>query len=242
MKMKRTVFFLCITMALLVGISARALATGKLKQIQAYLNYGITIQLDGETQSMYDVNGNRVYPISYNGTTYVPIRAVSTMLGLDVEWDGASNTVLLGDNDVVPKTKITDLSYYNRKSVTDGQEYTKVNMAKDNLGKSYVDPLCLMRSCETNYWESYMLTEDYSTFSGTLFIDYDDRDSATTCNVRIYGDDELLYSSPTLTKGVKPISFTVDIQGVDELKLEINGKWSSGYDWLGVYLADGVFE
>ena len=242
MKMKRTAFLLCITMALLVGISAGALAAGKVEQIQAYLNRGITIRLNGEEQSMYDVKGNRVYPISYNGTTYVPIRAVSTMLGLDVEWDGATNTVLLGSNDVVPKTKITDLTYYNRKSVTDGTTYKKVNTATDNLGKSYVDPLRLMRSCETNYWESYMLTEDYSTFSGTLFIAYENRDSATTCNVRIYGDGELLYNSPTLTKGVKPVSFSVDIRGVDELKIEINGKWSSSYAWLGVYLADGVLE
>lgn len=242
MKMKRTAFLLCITMALLVGISAGALAAGKVEQIQAYLNRGITIRLNGEEQSMYDVKGNRVYPISYNGTTYVPIRAVSTMLGLDVEWDGATNTVLLGSNDVVPKTKITDLTYFNRKSVTNGAMYEKVNTATDNLGKSYVDPLRLMRSCETNYWESYMLTEDYSTFSGTLFIAYENRDSATTCNVRIYGDGKLLYNSPTLTKGVKPVSFSVDIRDVDELKIEINGKWSSSYAWLGVYLADGVLE
>lgn len=45
---------------------------------------------------MADVNGNPVYPLLYNGTTYLPIRAVSNMLGLNVDWDGATQTVLLG--------------------------------------------------------------------------------------------------------------------------------------------------
>ena len=242
MKRNRSFFVLCVVLALLIGISTGAAAAGQLEEIRAYLNRGITIRLDGVEQTMYDANGKVVYPITYNGTTYVPLRGVSTMLGIDVEWDGSTKTVLLGDNDVVPRTRITDLSYFDRASYSYAPYYTKVNSATDNLGKEYIDPLRLMQSCETNYWESYMLTEDFSTFSGTLFIDYKNRDSKTTCNVRIYGDGELLYSSPTLTGGVKPIDFSVDVRGVDELKIEINGVWSSGYQWLGVYLADGILE
>lgn len=60
--------------------------------------------------------------------------------------------------------------------------------------------------------------------------------------MRIYGDGKLLYSSPTMTNGVKPVNFSVDINGVDELKIQINGKWDSGYSWLGVYIANGVLE
>ena len=169
---------------------------------------------------------------------YVPIRAVSNMLGIAVDWDGATKSVLLGDHAAL-KTKLTDLSYYDRKPIS-GQHYRKVNTAKDNLGNSYTDPLRLIESVKENYWETYLLTEDYSTFSGTLFIDYDDRDSPSTVNVRIYGDGVLLYDSPVLTKGVRPVDFSVNIQGVDELKIESNFEYSK-YT-MSVYIGNGVLE
>lgn len=66
-----------------------------MKEIVAYLNPSINIVVDGETKVLEDAKGDRVYPISYNGTTYVPIRGVSTLVGVDVDWDGATNSVIL---------------------------------------------------------------------------------------------------------------------------------------------------
>ena len=51
---------------------------------------------------MKDANGTVVYPISYNGTTYVPLRAVSNMMGLPVDWNGDTRTVYLGAADRQP--------------------------------------------------------------------------------------------------------------------------------------------
>ena len=241
--MKKRVLSVLLTvgacLCLFVGIGGVVYAKTTLKEIKAYLNYEIAIKLDGEEQTMYDANGNRVYPVTYNGTTYVPIRAVSNMLGIAVDWDGATKSVLLGDHAAL-KTKLTDLSYYDRKAVY-GQRYRKMNSATDNLGNSYVDPLCVVEGTGTKgYWETYLLTQDYTTFSGTLFIDYDDRDSPSTCNVRIYGDGVLLYDSPVLTKGVRPVDFSVNIQGVDELKIESNFEYSK-YT-MSVYIGNGVLE
>ena len=36
-------------------------------------------------------------PFIYNGTTYLPVRAVSEALGERVEWDGTNNTVYIGE-------------------------------------------------------------------------------------------------------------------------------------------------
>ncbi len=69
----------------------------RLERVSALLNYGITIRYNGDVQTMYDANGVRVYPITYEGTTYLPVRAVSNMLSVAVEWDGAANTVWLGE-------------------------------------------------------------------------------------------------------------------------------------------------
>ena len=236
-----TLLMIFCCLCLLVGIGGAVHASSTLREIRAYLNYGITVKLDGVEQPLYDAKGNRVYPVSYNGTTYVPIRAISSLLGVNVDWDGSTKSVLLGDHSAV-KTRLADLTYYDRKPLNNGMRYETLTTATDNLGNSYVDPVRIMWACEENYWETYVLTQDYSTFSGTLFIDYDDRDSATTCNMRVYGDGELLYDSPIMTKGVRPVDFSIDISGVDELKIEINGVWSRSNSWLAVYIGNGVLQ
>lgn len=65
--------------------------------INALLNQKLTIKYNGVEQSMKDANGDTVYPISYNGTTYLPVRAICNMLGVDIEWDEQTNTVSISD-------------------------------------------------------------------------------------------------------------------------------------------------
>lgn len=55
----------------------------------------IKIELNGEKVTPVDANGNVVEPFAINGTTYLPVRAVSNALGLNVGWDGATSTVKL---------------------------------------------------------------------------------------------------------------------------------------------------
>ena len=42
-----------------------------------------------------DVNGNIVEPFIIEGTTYLPVRAVSSALGKDVSWDDETKTVIV---------------------------------------------------------------------------------------------------------------------------------------------------
>ena len=87
---------LCMTMTAVVSFAAGAAAAGGLQEIRAYLNSNITLKLDGEAQVITDASGVRTYPISYNNTTYLPIRSIGTLLGVDVGWDQATQSVLLG--------------------------------------------------------------------------------------------------------------------------------------------------
>ena len=56
---------------------------------------GISIQMNGKKLTPTDVNGKVVDVFASNGTTYLPIRAVTTALGLGVEWDGGTRSVYL---------------------------------------------------------------------------------------------------------------------------------------------------
>jgi len=66
------------------------------KKIIFYLKPDISVELNGVRQVFKDANGQTVYPIIYNGTTYLPVRAVSALMKEPVEWDSGSKTVFIG--------------------------------------------------------------------------------------------------------------------------------------------------
>lgn len=89
MKNRKTLT-ICIAVLLLTVILAgtAAAATGAVTKELHYNNIKVT--LDGKA-----LNLNTVEPFIIDGTTYLPVRAVSEALGLDVDWDGATSTVIL---------------------------------------------------------------------------------------------------------------------------------------------------
>jgi len=92
---------LALLICIFIFVSGAFAASGT-QQITALLNGNIKITLHGQLWTPRDVNGNALTPITYNGSTYLPVRAVAEAAGLNVDWDGATQTVLIGDQyDVV---------------------------------------------------------------------------------------------------------------------------------------------
>lgn len=70
---------------------------------------GVGISLNGATFIPRDVNGNQVAVFVYNGTTYVPVRAIGEAMGLDVDYDSINRTVLLTTQDrILAQSKTSD--------------------------------------------------------------------------------------------------------------------------------------
>lgn len=67
--------------------------------ITTYLDEDIKIYHNGEVQTFKDVNGKVVYPLSYNGTTYLPVRAISNLYNADIEWVSEISTVVITKNE-----------------------------------------------------------------------------------------------------------------------------------------------
>jgi len=75
--------------------------------ITKQLSYdNIKIELDGKEIVPKDANGNYVEPFTIDGTTYLPVRAVSGALGLNVDWDDKTNTVLLSTKKSEPSSPV----------------------------------------------------------------------------------------------------------------------------------------
>jgi len=96
MKKGKIKWFLAGVLAALMLVSSIPVlaATGS-KTIEIFYN-NIKITLDGKQITPRDGQGVIVEPFTYQGTTYLPLRAVATALGLSVDWDAATKTVILG--------------------------------------------------------------------------------------------------------------------------------------------------
>lgn len=97
----REKIFLMLTL-LMVIFCANVYAEDE--QISATLSKEISIVYNNEIKEFYDVNGTKVYPILYQGTTYLPVRAVSSMFSIDVKWDGENNKIYLSTGKSDPVT------------------------------------------------------------------------------------------------------------------------------------------
>ena len=111
--MKKRLSALLLMLAILVVPAAATSAYRK----QIAIDYGITLNINGQQAVLKDPNGNTVQPFVYNGTTYVPIRAVSENLGATVEYDSSTNTATISAMDEsVSQHALKALHYLERAS------------------------------------------------------------------------------------------------------------------------------
>lgn len=202
---------------LVVNMISPAVATA-LKTIQVSSN--VKIFVDDVKMEPKDVNGNPVDVFIYNGTTYVPIRAVSQYLGKPVQWDGAARSVYIGEhNGNSPAVLLRNIDCF----YSTGMKFTTSDDWKDNLGNMRDNVTCLYSggSWYTNTGSQvYLLNGQYSALSGTLFQNYDYRSENGTNTLEIYGDGNLLYRA-TVSPGVYPVDFKVDVTRVLQLEIKL---------------------
>ena len=91
-------------------ISIQAVATSASKVATLVYN-NIKISLDGQAITPTDANGTEVEPFIIDGTTYLPVRAIGDALGLDVNWDSETSTVLLSTPNTVNGTLVYEDEY-----------------------------------------------------------------------------------------------------------------------------------
>ena len=68
---------LCFVLAL-AGLSGCAKAAST---VSARLRPDMSIVIDGSARDFYNASGQEVHPILYDGTTYLPVRAIGELMG-----------------------------------------------------------------------------------------------------------------------------------------------------------------
>ncbi len=90
---------LCVLCMTVGGCAATVVQT-----IQAELRPDFTVVIDGTERTFKNVNGEVVDPILYNGSTYLPIRAIGEIMGKEVTWYEDRKRIELNDK----KSTVTD--------------------------------------------------------------------------------------------------------------------------------------
>lgn len=61
----------------------------------------IAVTYNGIEQKLVDTNNVRIYPIVYDGTTYLPVRYIGELLDCGIGWDRESRTVSINGGDFI---------------------------------------------------------------------------------------------------------------------------------------------
>ncbi|MDO3410319.1 stalk domain-containing protein [Saccharibacillus sp. CPCC 101409] len=79
-----------------VSGSVGAFAASNVETIKAQLNHGLGFVVNGKSYSPTDASGKKLDPITYNNTTYLPVRALGEALNTPVTYDAAGKKVVIG--------------------------------------------------------------------------------------------------------------------------------------------------
>ncbi len=233
--MKKRLQGIVIGLLLAMVFSLPALAKEAVEPIQAvYKN--IKIVLDGVLLEPKDVKGNVVEPFIYNGTTYLPVRAIGQAFNKDVRWDGVNNTVYIGSE---AGKAAKELTLYNR-SYTECSDPNSITSYEED-GTSYIryhaksapfeqDPNHELYDIYASTWTrqayvTYPLNGLAKTFSGELYFDDNTGRKTGESMLTIYNsNNEVIYTSPIIRDSTEPVKLNVDVDGETSIKLVFDNK------------------
>lgn len=92
---KQRLCTLIFCLAILSSLTVGSFAALEPSKVTVELRPSVTIFVDGQKQAFYDVTGKAVYPLLYNGTHYLPVRAIGELMGKNVNWDSNTKTITL---------------------------------------------------------------------------------------------------------------------------------------------------
>ena len=222
--------------SLVFSLASPALAA-TLKSVELYYN-DIKIRLNGEELIPKNANGEVVEPFIIEGTTYLPVRAIASALGLNVDFDWATQTVILGNDPEYnqPAAWLGDLEPFTgtaNEGIVTNQQYTEYSTA--NNGDTF-----------DRYWSfdykngssgvSYLLKGQYTRLTGTFYLSSYSKNDDWVKRLLIYSDDNLIYTSPEVGKGVEPIDFDIDVSNCYKLTIICQEKSSRDGNWSNSYM------
>lgn len=209
--MKRKAAVWMLVPALLVGFAVGANASNGLEKITANLNHNLKFKIDGKAWKPTKDDGTAIAPITYQGTTYLPARAVADALNVAVNYDGDTSTVLLGE--VLEGTSVIEAAVETSGGITRTKDANKTTIG----GVKY---------------KEVFYAEDVSSYVGEYMIFYPKKKYQTLylqmasvqqdLHILVYeGDGEVQILDTSVEKGTDMSTIEIDVGGLETFYVEL---------------------
>ena len=97
---KKVILSVLAVTAVVSSFIVGVIAADSIQNITAQINYGMTMRVNNQEWHPTETDGTEIRPIVYNDRTYLPVRAICDKLGVAVDYDANTQTVLIGENTV----------------------------------------------------------------------------------------------------------------------------------------------
>ena len=220
--MMNNIFKRFAALALCTGmVTGTALAANPVYKNIRVQYCGIKLVVNGAPVTPKDANGSTVEPFIYNGTTYLPVRAVGNALGQDVSWNGNTKTVYIGMNESdvsAKKLKPYETSGFIRvleeRGITDTMMGEKYTQGWDSHSTGYSGSAL------------YNLNGNYKSVE--MDIGHIDGEQKTDSSLNFYVDGELT-DTYSLTGEMQTQHIKVNLNHGLQLKIEQQGPGVYGF-------------
>lgn len=207
----------------LAGVCSAALLAGAVTAFATTIDVtmaGIKVYWDGVEKTLLDADHNKVEPIIYEGTTYVPIRAMSNLMGKKVDWDQSTLSVYVGSK---PTGATTPLDKLDKSKIN--QEYVKIKTGKDAYFQ-LKDETIQCSNLLSSKWDYniYVLNCNYRRLVGKAVMPYESVGSSRE-NELIFYSVENDGTAHEITRyefkqTQDPVDIDVNLTGVTNLKID----------------------
>lgn len=174
----------------------------------------IKLVVDGVQVTPKDANGAVVEPFVYNGTTYLPVRAVGNAISKEVAWDGTTKTVYIGD--VPGQLNNKYLEPYQHDSWDTGVYKGDAAKSFSMMGKKYTQGIAM---CYDGYAD-YSLNGHYESVS--FDVGHVDSSNSGAATLYVYADGELVQQIE-MTGDMQTKHVEVKVDNALQLKLALDG-------------------
>lgn len=199
---------------LMVVTTASVGAASVYKNITARQNTAMTVKVDGTALTMKDDDGDSLYPLTYDGNTYLPAEQLASAVGYNAT----------SDDDSVSLTKKAAATSTSTSSTDIGAEKAK-EIALQHAGVSASNAVFVKAERE---YDDGRLTYDVDFYAGNKEYDYEILASDGT--ILSYDADIEGYRIPSSTSSSS--SGYIGVERAKEIALQHAGLSSSGVNFV----------
>lgn len=236
MKKNNLIVMIFLIGALFLNPISYKLYANAAKSIEVLM--GVNIVIKGEKLIPKDANGKNVPVFIHNGTTYLPVRAISEFFNKKIDWEASTNTVHIGNNPLPGKKTVyigKGIDPVNVKDNRGSYEYEYKDdkrgfstYRKDTFGINDYNHYNYLRlrsgigldRFEPSYVKLEFPTEKkYSNFRAKIADYHEKKGRDNRTELKIFADDKLVYKK-IITPSFKGEDIDVDIKGAIRVGIE----------------------